>query len=185
MSQKSRIRAGNRAGVRSYKGSPGIGKVRKRPGAAVCHRCGAIFAGKTWRRDHKVSLEFYDRARWVLCDACTQAGRSEGFGRILLRGDGVEANEDAIRRRMENVASRAAFTQPERRISAIGPVRGGLEVVTTSQKLAHRITRELIKAFGGEATYRWSDRDGSLLATWTARATAPEKTTRRPRRKSR
>jgi len=37
--------------------------------------------------------------------------------------------------------------------------------LTTSQKLAHRIVRELKKAFRGRASYDWSD-DGSLFAVW-------------------
>jgi hypothetical protein len=37
-------------------------------------------------------------------------------------------------------------------------------VLTTSQKLAHRLAHELKKAFGGGVTYAWSD-DGSLFAT--------------------
>jgi hypothetical protein len=41
----------------------------------------------------------------------------------------------------------------------------GLDVLTTSQKLAHRIVRELKKLFRGRTTYRWSD-DGSLFAVW-------------------
>lgn len=36
----------------------------------------------------------------------------------------------------------------------------------TSQKLAHRLVREIEKAFGGRSSYRWSDTDGSLTATW-------------------
>ena len=40
------------------------------------------------------------------------------------------------------------------------------EVLTTSQKLAHRIVYELRKAFRGRASYGWSAGDGSLLATW-------------------
>jgi len=39
-------------------------------------------------------------------------------------------------------------------------------VITTSQKLAHRIVATLKKTFGGRASYAWSDRDGSLFATW-------------------
>jgi hypothetical protein len=41
-----------------------------------------------------------------------------------------------------------------------------LEVLTTSQKLAHRVGRELQKAFGGSVSYAWSDRGGELLAVW-------------------
>jgi hypothetical protein len=40
-----------------------------------------------------------------------------------------------------------------------------LEVLTTSEKLAHRIAGELAKTWRGRATYAWSD-DGSLLARW-------------------
>ena len=80
------------------------------------------------------------------------------------------ANEDAIRKRIRNVSSRARFTQPQRRVVSVarsGPV---LEGVTTSQKLAHRIVHELRKAFRGRATYAWSADDGSLLATWERQA---------------
>jgi hypothetical protein len=45
---------------------------------------------------------------------------------------------------------------------------GGLEILTTSQKLAHRIVHELKKAFGGRAVYRWAD-DGHLDARWSPR----------------
>ena len=42
---------------------------------------------------------------------------------------------------------------------------GELEILTTSQKLAHRIVHELVKQFRGRATYAWSD-DGTLFTTW-------------------
>jgi NMD protein affecting ribosome stability and mRNA decay len=155
---------------RATKGPAVARKHRRSAGDAVCHRCGAIFAGKTWRREHKVSLAFYDRARWVLCDACKQSRRAEGFGRVAIRGAWVGENEEALLRRVRNVAARAEFTQPQRRITSIGTTDDGLEVLTTSQKLAHRIARELVKAFQGRVTYAWSDRDGSLLATWSREA---------------
>jgi len=70
-----------------------------------------------------------------------------------------------VRRRIGNVAARAAFTQPERRVSSLERQGDELEVITTSQKLAHRIAHELKKAFGGRVSYAWSD-DGTLFATW-------------------
>ena len=51
------------------------------------------------------------------------------------------------------------------------------EVLTTSQKLAHRIVNEVTKLLGGRATYRWSD-DRTLLATWKGSAARPRKRTR-------
>lgn len=89
-----------------------------------------------------------------------------------MRGSFVDGHEEALRARILNVAKRAAGTQPERRIVGIRKDDEGLDVLTTSQKLAHRIVHELKKAFGGIASYEWSD-DGRLLARW--RRAAPAK----------
>jgi hypothetical protein len=85
---------------------------------------------------------------------------------VRLEGSYVAAHEQELRRRIENVSARAAFTQPERRLLDVIARGTGLEVLTTSQRLAHRIARELQKAFRGTVTYRWSAEEGWLLATW-------------------
>ena len=46
-------------------------------------------------------------------------------------------------------------------------------ILTTSQKLAYRIAREVEKAFGGRAHFSWSDDDGSLLARVKITANQP------------
>jgi hypothetical protein len=102
----------------------------------------------------------------ALCPACRQVAKGESHGRVLLRGIFVRLHEDAVRRRIANVASRAAFTQPERQVVSVSDDGSGLVVDTTSQKLAHRLAHELRKAFGGRVQYHWADRDGSLLAIW-------------------
>ena len=166
MKGKGRIRSLNRRGVRSERKPPVAVKLEPRTEPTVCERCGAVFARRTWRRDHTVTHALLARAAWGTCPACRQASRGEGFGRVVLRGSYVAAHADAIRRRIENVAARAAFTQPERRIVTIERDADGIDVITTSQKLAHRLVNELRKAFGGRTSYAWSDRDGSLFATW-------------------
>jgi hypothetical protein len=166
MKGKGPIRSRNRRGTRSEKKPPVAVKLSPRTQPTACEGCGAIFARRTWRRDHAVTSALLARAAWSTCPACRQTRRGEGFGRIALHGTYVSAHADAIRRRIENVAARAAFTQPERRIVSIDRNGAGLEVITTSQKLAHRVVHELKKAFGGRASYAWSDRDGSLFARW-------------------
>ncbi|HLK10788.1 MAG TPA: hypothetical protein VKW76_05370 [Candidatus Binatia bacterium] len=132
---------------------------------SVCERCGAVFSRRLWRRNRRVTGALLARATWVRCPACVQTAESAGFGRVVIRGAYALANEAAIRRRIANVAARAAATQPERRISSIDRHDDLIEVITTSQKLAHRIVRELVKLFRGRASYAWSD-DGTLFATW-------------------
>lgn len=169
---KDRIRQLNRRGTRSEK-SPPAGIRRRTPRTTACHDCGALFLRKTWRRDHKVTTRLYDGVIWRPCPACRQRERGDGLGKVVIPGAWAAANEDLIRRRIENVAARAEFTQPERRLVSIDRIDRALEVLTTSQKLAHRVARELEKAFGGRATYAWSSPDGSLRAVWShdARAT--------------
>jgi NMD protein affecting ribosome stability and mRNA decay len=162
---KGLIRSLNRSATRPKKTHPSEAARGRLREPSVCERCGAIFARRVWRAGRKVSGSLLARAHWTVCPACEQAGASVGFGRVLIRGPYARLHEEAIRRRIANVAARSAATQPERRLSAIERRGDVLEVVTTSQKLAHRIAHELRKAFRGRATYTWSD-DGTLLATW-------------------
>jgi hypothetical protein len=74
--------------------------------------------------------------------------------------------EIEVRRRIWNVEHRARYTQPEHRLVRIERRLGALEVLTTSQKLAHRIARELQKAFGGRVEFEWNEEDGALEAAW-------------------
>jgi NMD protein affecting ribosome stability and mRNA decay len=163
---KGLIRSTNRSGSDSGKLSEAARRARGRPEPVVCERCGAVWSRRTWRNDRAVTTAFLSRARWELCPACQQADEGSALGRVLLRGAYVHTNEALIRRRIGNIAARAQHTQSQRRVISIDGDREGLEVLTTSQKLAHRIVHELKKAFRGRASYAWSDRDGALLATW-------------------
>ena len=162
---KGLVRSLSRRGTRSNKTRPEEGSTKRRREPAVCERCGAIYARRTWRRGRALTHAALGRARWVVCPACRQTDDQQYVGRLLLQGSYVAAHEPAVRARIEHVVGRAQARQPERRLVSLERQRDGLEVLTTSQKLAHRVAHELRKAFGGRTTYAWSD-DGSLLATW-------------------
>jgi len=159
-------RSWDRRGTRGDKSPPVTRRTKSLPEPTVCQHCGSVFARQTWRRDRPVTHSLLARASWVVCPACVLARRREGFGKVVIRGAYVAANYGAIRRRIDNVAERAGFTQPQRRVVSVSRESGAIEVLTTSQKLAHRIAHELKKAFRGRTSYAWSDRDGALLATW-------------------
>jgi hypothetical protein len=161
---KGLVRAANRQDVASGKLAAPERATGRLAEPSVCDRCGAVFSGRTWRR-RKVTAALLDRAAWVRCPACRQSAAGEYWGRVRIRGRFAAENEDAIRRRIGNVARNAQYTQPERRIVSAERDADVFEVLTTSQKLAHRIVRELTKMFRGRARYEWSD-DGSLFAVW-------------------
>jgi NMD protein affecting ribosome stability and mRNA decay len=160
-------RARNRQGVRSEKGPPVVVHTGIPVHPSVCDRCGAVYTRKKWSRRRILSDRELARAAWTRCPACRQVASGAYMGRLLLRGPGLARQEAEIRRRILNVEARSLHTQPERRVVSIERDRDGLEVLTTSQKLAHRIAREIEKAFRGVVEYCWSD-DGVLFATWHA-----------------
>jgi NMD protein affecting ribosome stability and mRNA decay len=160
---KGLIRSLNRRGSQSDN-KPPVARKQTFSDPSICDRCGAVYTGKTWRSGRRLTGEFLDKAKWVTCPGCAQAASGEYHGRVLIEAsDGVD--RDTIIARIANVERRALVTQPERRIVATNWSGETLEVLTTSQKLAHRVAREVEKAFGGVVHFSWSDDDGALLAT--------------------
>jgi NMD protein affecting ribosome stability and mRNA decay len=134
----------------------------------LCTGCGAIYSHKVWRWAEGPFDERLEVAARALCPACRQVRDGTYFGLVSAVGDFDTEEEEGLLARIQAVARRAGHTQPERRIVSVRRLEPGLEVRTTSEKLAHRIARELVKAFGGEATYRWSEHEGALRAVWTS-----------------
>jgi hypothetical protein len=162
---KGLIRSLTRGFSRTKKRHPMEAAAGHLPEPSVCTGCGAIFARRVWRSDRTITGALLARAHWVRCPACSQLADRSGLGRVIVRGRYALAHEALIRRRLANIAAHASRTEPERRISTIERLEDRMEVITTSQKLAHRIVHELKKLFRGRASYVWSD-DGTLHATW-------------------
>jgi ribosome-associated translation inhibitor RaiA len=133
----------------------------------MCERCGAVYRKRRWRAGTEGERHWPVGFEWTVCPACVQVAAGQYFGRVILRGARALQDEAAIRRRIRNVAERARFTQTERRIVSIDRRGDAIEVLATSQKLAHRIVEALMAAFGGRGTYHWAEGDGELRATWT------------------
>jgi dienelactone hydrolase len=162
---KALIRSLNRSSTRSDKLRPAEARQGRLREPSVCQHCGAVFSRRVWRRSAAPSAALLARAYWTRCPACVQTSREEYLGRVFLRGAYLDSHIAAIRARIRNVVIRAGRTQPERRMVSFAAEGPTLEVLTTSQKLAHRIAHELKKAFGGRTTYSWAD-DGVLTTTW-------------------
>jgi NMD protein affecting ribosome stability and mRNA decay len=161
---KGLIRAGSRRSTASGKTVQAERRGRLRE-PSVCERCGALFRRRVWRRNESTTHALLARTRWTVCPACKPAQEATYIGRVRIPGPTTDALEALIRRRVRNVAKWASAAQPERRLVSMERDGDVLEILTTSQKLAHRIVHELKKILGGHATYEWSD-DGSLFATW-------------------
>jgi ribosome-associated translation inhibitor RaiA len=163
---RHRLRALVRRGSEDQHLSPLARKSRELPDGAICERCGAVYERRHWRAGTERERRFAPDLTWAVCPACNQVAAGEGFGRVVLHTGDSPDRDEAIRRRIRNVAARAEVSQPERRIVSIERRGEDIEVRTTSQRLAHRIVAALLKAFGGRGAYAWSHNDGGLQATW-------------------
>ena len=162
---RERVRGIDRRGVRNDKRPPVSAKLAYRE-PTVCDACGAVYVRKTWRRSRRRRLRaLLAGADWARCPACQQVREGRFYGRVLLRGGWFLDHQADVRLRVINVEARARYTQPLRRLVAMERRGDAVEVTTTSQKLAHRVVHELQKAFGGRASYSWSEGDGRLTAT--------------------
>lgn len=176
---------------RRHVGTPPVAdRTRVEHQPTMCERCGAVYEKKTWRAGERTRRTSLVGVGWTLCPACAQVPDQEYFGRLRVTVPLDPERELEVRRRIWNVERRARYTQPERRTVLIERTRSGLEILTTSQKLAHRMARELEKAYGGRAHYTWTDREGVLDATWeppaapARRAAAPGPRRTRVKRRS-
>lgn len=157
-----------RKGMRGDNAPPVVLHVSAPADPTYCTGCGAIYSRKVWRWAGGPFDARLETAARALCPACQQVRKGSYFGLVIALGEFDAHEEERLLARIQGVARRAAHTQPERRIVSIRRRTDGLEVRTTSEKLAHRVARELQKAFGGEAEYRWSEREGALRAVWTS-----------------
>jgi len=166
LKDRGRKRAMVRIGSRSDRKPPLARLSERLPDGTMCERCGAVYGRRHWRAGTEAERAMAQGFIWATCPACHQVQSGEYYGSVTIRGARAIREEDAIRRRIDNVGARAQYTQPERRLVSIERRGDTIEVLTTSQKLAHRIVNALLAAFGGHGTYSWSDRDGFLRATW-------------------
>lgn len=172
---KGRVRSLVRRGSKSDRGPAVARRTMMLRGTTMCERCGAVYRTKQWHRPTSAQLQWPAGLGWTTCPACRQVREGEYYGKVIIRGEAAERDEAAIRRRLEHIAERAQWTQPLRRIISVERHGRDLEVLTTSQKLAHRIVRSLVGAFGGAADYGWSESDGELRATWRWEGGAPQR----------
>jgi hypothetical protein len=89
-----------------------------------------------------------------------------GQGHVIARGRFALDHLEEILRRVRNITLRARTHHPGPGSIAFGWTPEDVHIRTRSHRLAHRIARELLKAYAGRARYHWDDRDGALLVIW-------------------
>ncbi len=137
----------------------------------VCPDCHAISRKKRWYMDEPeyVSLA---RSGAVLrrCPACRKIADGFPSGVVTLSGGFLRVHGDEILTIARNEERRARGTNPLERIMAIREGDGSVEILTTDEKLAQRIGREIRKAYQGTVSYKWSEDANVVRVNWSREA---------------
>jgi len=134
----------------------------------VCPACHAISRKKRWYVDE---AEYLSLARTGAalrrCPACRKIADRFPSGVVTLRGKFLQTHRGEILSIVRNEERRARETNPLERIMDIREGNGSVEILTTDEKLAQRIGREIRKAYQGTATYKWSEDANLVRVDWS------------------
>ncbi len=123
----------------------------------VCKKCGAVYHDKRWYHPDDVPPKLAGKERSaVLCVACMKIRDRFAEGYVTLQGDFVKEHREEIINLVRNKETQASHLNPLERIIEIADKNGGMEITTTTEKLAQMIGRMLNKSFNGEVEYKWS-----------------------------
>lgn len=134
----------------------------------VCPDCHAISRKKRWYIDE---AEYVSLARMGVvsrrCPACRKIADGFPSGVVTIHGMFLRTHRDEILTIVRNEERRARGTNPLERVMAIRDGGENVEILTTDEKLAQRIGREIRKAYQGTVTYKWSEDANLVRVDWS------------------
>jgi len=133
----------------------------------ICPDCHAISRKKRWYVDEAEYASLTGTgAVHRRCPACRKIADGFPSGVVTLRGRFLQTHRDEILTIVRKEERRARETNPLERIMEIRAGDESVEVLTTDEKLAQRIGREIRKACHGTVSYKWSEDANLLRVNW-------------------
>lgn len=142
---------------------------RKGPNeVGVCPKCHAISRKKRWYMDEAEYVSLV-RTGAVLrqCPACRKIADGFPCGVVTLSGKFLRTHREEVLMIVRNEERRACETNPLERIMGIRDEGESVEILTTDEKLAQRIGREVRKACQGTVSYKWSEDAHLIRVNWS------------------
>jgi len=134
----------------------------------VCPGCHAISRKKRWYMDEAEYVSLVRTGAMPRrCPACRKIADGFPSGVVTLRGGFLRTHRDEILTIVHNEELRARETNPLERIMGIRDEDESVEILTTDEKLAQRIGREIRKAYQGAVSYKWSEDANLVRVNWS------------------
>ncbi len=162
-------------------------------GFAICPECQCVYHRKRWAlpqpkeesiipkslRATKKSGKPVMMPELFLCPACQKIrdGYAEGF--VSIEWENWLTHKAEIMGLIHNEEKRASHVNPLERIMAIHTRSDGVDIETTTERMAQRIGRDLARAFKGTVQYKWSHKDKLARVQWKGAAKKTSKVSSR------
>lgn len=118
---------------------------------AYCSSCHAIYRPKRWYLDEAEFKALSNRSEveTMTCPGCKALERGDFYGELHVQLKGMERHRQQILNTLYNEEGRAREKNPNERIGRLLDRGAEIEVDTLTPFLAHRMAKELVKAFHG------------------------------------
>jgi NMD protein affecting ribosome stability and mRNA decay len=133
------------------------GKGMKEP--LRCKDCGLIYWNKRWYQEKEAKRLYGDKQVQgeVKCPACRKRADKVPMGLVTLEGSFLRDHTDEIFNLIRNEEKKVMSHNPLDRIVQIKKTEKGIEITTTTERLAQRLGKAVHRAYSGEVHYSFSD----------------------------
>lgn len=135
----------------------------------ICTGCKALYWNKRWYLDENESTKLrLDMVKnEVLCPACHRVQDKNPAGIVTFSGDYLVEHQNDILNTIKNSEEKSHSKNPLARIMEIKQEGNVLTVLTTDDKLAQKLGRDINKAHSGNLEYKWGKEDSFVRVNWS------------------
>jgi len=135
---------------------------------SFCKKCGIVYRQKRWIMDpaELERVQADPSAGKIICPACQRMRDEVPGGFLTLTGDYLGKHEVEILELIKNTEAKSRTKNPLGRIMEIRQEGGVLTILTTEDKLAQKLGRDVYKAHSGELNYQWSHMENYVRVDW-------------------
>jgi len=133
----------------------------------ACKACGSVYHDKRWYHPDDIPEKLAGKTvSEVLCAACRKIKDGFAGGYVTLKGEFIKGHREEVLNLIRNKESLASHMNPLERIIEISDSEAGIEITTTTGKLAQMIGRMLNKSYSGVVEYKWGSDAKLARVVW-------------------
>ena len=138
---------------------------KKYPEPTVCEDCGAVYRDGRWQWPQE-GESFGPDVNKALCPACRRKRDKYPGGFVYLSGSFFKEKREEIMNRINNTVEEITAQRPLHRILWIKDTEDGVEIATTTERLARHIGEAVYSAFKGELDVNYNENEKLARVFW-------------------